>query len=80
MVCDEYPCGKGMQQKPRIRAFADYIREYGADKLMDCLERNERAGVQYHYPNELVGDYDRFGTREEIWSVIDNGIANPKQP
>lgn len=77
--CPDYPCEGSMLDKPRIRAFSDYIRAYGADRLMDCLERNEAAGIRYHYPDEIVGDYDKFNTREEIWEFIENGSKKEKE-
>lgn len=73
-LCDDFPCEGGMLAKPRIRAFAAYVRERGEGALMDCLERNERAGVRYHYPGELVGDYDCFDARADIWDALENGL------
>ncbi len=56
--CGDFPCGQGMHESLRIRTFAAFAREYGTEKLLDCLERNERAGTVYHRPGSLTGDYD----------------------
>lgn len=73
--CTDFPCNSPMLAKPRVRAFAEYIRKFGAERLMDKLAQNERAGVLYHYPDQLVGDYDCFTGRDEIWDAIDNGLC-----
>ncbi len=71
--CKEFPCGKGMHgSNPRARAFVEFAREYGPEKLIECLERNHRAGVAYHYPGKLTGDYDGR-SREEIFELLLNG-------
>lgn len=56
--CEDFPCGQGMHGSVRIQAFAAFARKYGAEKLLDCLEKNEKAGVVYHRPGSLTGDYD----------------------
>jgi hypothetical protein len=56
--CADFPCQGGMLDKLRVRAFAMFAREHGTELLLDCLERNERAGIVYHCPGKLVGDYD----------------------
>ncbi len=46
----------------------DYIdEETGIFELLDCLERNERAGVGYHREG-IMGDYDDFDDLEVILS------------
>ena len=71
--CEDFPCGKGLLEKLRIRAFSRFIKEYGEDKLVECLENNEKIGIVYHYSGQLVGDYDNFDTEEEIMKFILNG-------
>ncbi len=71
--CADFDSRCGMLEKPRIHAFADYIRENGEDALLNNLERNEKSGVRYHYKGELVGDYDKFETEEEIKAFINSG-------
>jgi hypothetical protein len=62
-----------MLDKIRIRAFAEYIKEHGEEEMMVCLERNERAGMVYHYEGKLVGDYDIPGSIEMIKALIRTG-------
>lgn len=42
--CEEFPCS-GMHDKVRVLAFAQFIKQHGEEKLIDCLERNEKAGI-----------------------------------
>jgi hypothetical protein len=37
------------------------------------LERNEMAGLVYHYEGQLTGDYDSPETEEGIWELILRG-------
>lgn len=71
--CDQFPCSGGMLDKLRIRAFAEFIGEQGEEMMMDCLERNERAGMVYHHEGKLTGDYDAPGTIEGIKTLIERG-------
>ena len=68
--CAEFPCG-GMHEKVRVLAFAEYIKRYGEDMMMDRLEKNENAGIVYHYPGQLIGDYDKYETVNEIHKVLE---------
>lgn len=70
--CGDFPCG-GMHEKQRIYAFALFIKKYGEEKLLACLEQNERNGISYHYPKKLVGDYDNCQTVDEIIEMLWNG-------
>ncbi|MFA6309257.1 MAG: DUF3795 domain-containing protein [Clostridia bacterium] len=71
--CADFPCTGGMHDKMRVRTFAKYIKDNGEDKFLDCIINNENAGVIYHYPGELLGDYDQFETEEEIVKLIEKG-------
>ena len=62
-----------MLDKPRIRAFAEFAKRYGTDELEKCLLRNKEKGIVYHYKGQLVGDYDRCQTEEEIIEMIKTG-------
>lgn len=53
--CTEFPCSGSMLNKPRIRAFAEFAKRYGADELEKCLLRNKEKGIIYHYDGQLVG-------------------------
>ncbi len=68
--CIEFPCANEMFDKVRVRTFAKFIAEQGEEKLMQFLERNEKAGVIYHYEGKLIGDYDVPKTEEEIYRLI----------
>ena len=67
--CSKFPCG-GMHDKVRVFAFAEFIKQDGEKKMMDCLERNEKQGVVYHYPGQITGDYDKYKTVEEIVAML----------
>lgn len=71
--CDEFPCDNPMFEKPRVRAFIRFIAEYGEERLMDCLKRNEAAGITYHNEGQLTGDYDIPDTEENIRTLILSG-------
>jgi hypothetical protein len=71
--CDDFPCKGNMLDKPRVRTFASFVKENGLEALLDCLEKSERAGVKYHYPGKLVGDYDVPETEDGIINMILNG-------
>ena len=62
-----------MLDKPRIRAFAKFARRYGVEELEKCLLRNKEIGIVYHYEGQLVGDYDKCQTEEEIIEMIKTG-------
>jgi ubiquinone/menaquinone biosynthesis C-methylase UbiE len=74
--CDDFPCQGGMLDKPRIRAFARFAKEYGTDELTRCLLRNKENGIIYHYNGQLVGDYDKCKTEEGIMTMISHAPAS----
>lgn len=43
--CSAYPCESPMLQKPRIRAFLDFIAKHGEKTLLLALKNNEEHGV-----------------------------------
>lgn len=61
-----------MMSRIRPRTFTQFARRYGEKELLDCLERNEQAGVVYHRDG-LCGDYDDFSDMEELIEFIKNG-------
>lgn len=71
--CSDFPCTGSTLDKIRIRTFSRFIKEYGEEKLINCLERNEKAGMVYHYSGKLIGDYDTPQTEEGIVELILNG-------
>ena len=52
-----------------------FTARYGEEELLDCLERNEKAGIVYHREG-ITGDYDDFDDAEELISFIRNGKRN----
>ena len=71
-ACAETGCQKGLLSKIKPRSFCEFIRRYGEEALLDCLERNEQNGVVYHRDG-IFGDYDYFDTVEEAIEFIQNG-------
>jgi len=59
-----------MLSKPRVQAFAEIITEFGEEKLMDSLEKNEKAGMVYHYEGQLLGDYDKPTSSNDINRLV----------
>ena len=72
--CPETDCRTDVLEDLKPRAFNEFIRRYGMEKLMDCLDRNEAAGVVYHRSKtDLYGDYDEPEGIEEIIQPILTG-------
>lgn len=70
-LCQE-SCRKGLLAKIKPYAFTVFIKRYGIDSLLDCLERNEKNGIVYHR-NGIIGDYDDFDNVEDIIAFIISG-------
>ena len=71
--CSPADCRKGLfKEKIKARAFAEYARRYGVEALLDCLERNEQAGIVYHRTG-IMGDYDDFDDLEQLMDFIRTG-------
>lgn len=66
------PCRKGLLGKIKPYGFTQFIRRYGKEELLDCLERNERNGIVYHRQG-ITGDYDDFQDVEELIAFIRTG-------
>lgn len=54
-------------------AFTLFAKKYGEEKLLDCLERNEKNGVVYHRDG-INGDYDDFDDVEQLMNFILTGV------
>lgn len=54
-----------MLSKIKPYGFSLFARRYGDEKLLDCLELNEKDGVVYHRKG-IIGDYDDFTDAEEL--------------
>lgn len=70
-VCEE-DCKKGLLNKIKPYAFNLFIKRYGEEQLLDCLEANEKAGIVYHREG-VNGDYDEFEDAESLISFIKTG-------
>lgn len=68
--CDE-ECKKGLLGKIKPYAFTVFVKRYGIEELLDCLERNEKNGVVYHREG-INGDYDDFDDVEKLIEFIKN--------
>ncbi len=66
-------CRKGLLSKIKPYGFTLFIKRYGLEELLDCLERNEQNGVVYHREG-IVGDYDDFNDVEELIKFIKTGM------
>lgn len=65
-------CQKGLLGKIKPYTFSLFARKYGEEKLLDCLERNEKNGVVYHRSG-INGDYDEFDDAEKLMEFIMTG-------
>lgn len=65
-------CKKGLLSKIKPYAFNEFIKRYGEEALLDCLERNEKMGVVYHREG-INGDYDDFDDVEQLIAFIQTG-------
>ena len=66
-------CRKGLLSKIKPYGFTLFIKRYGLEELLDCLERNEQNGVVYHREG-IVGDYDDFDDVEILIKFIKTGV------
>ena len=68
----ETECRKGLLAKIKPYGFTEFIKRYGEEELLDCLERNEKAGIVYHREG-IIGDYDSFDDVEQLITFIRTG-------
>ena len=66
--CEEN-CRQGLLSKIKPYTFTLFAKKYGEEKLLDCLERNEKNGVVYHREG-LNGDYDDFDDVDQLMNFI----------
>lgn len=71
--CDKSDCQEGLLKKIKPRAFNLFIKRYGEEELLNCLERNEKNGIIYHVSG-VEGDYDNFDDVEKLISFIKTGV------
>ncbi len=65
-------CRKGLLSKIKPYAFNLFIKNYGIEELLNCLERNEQAGIVYHREG-IIGDYDDFDDIDKLILFIQTG-------
>lgn len=71
--CPETQCRKGLLSKIKPYGFLLFVRRYSTERLLDCLEENEKRGVVYHHSG-ITGDYDDFTDVEALITFIQTGI------
>ncbi len=49
-----------------------FVKRYGEEELLNCLERNDKNGVVYHRDG-INGDYDDFDDVEALIHSIKDG-------
>ena len=69
--CQE-DCRKGLLSKIKPYGFTQFVKRYGEEELLNCLERNEQNGVVYHREG-IIGDYDDFDDVEKLIGLILSG-------
>lgn len=69
--CNE-DCKQGLLSKIKPYAFTQFIKRYGEEYLLDCLEANEKNGIVYHREG-ITGDYDGFTDSENLIEFIKTG-------
>lgn len=70
-VCEE-DCKKGLLSKIKPYGFNLFLKRYGIERLLDCLEENEKKGIVYHREG-INGDYDNFDDVEKLIEFIKTG-------
>ena len=68
----EMDCKRGLLNKIKPYGFTLFIKRYGVEKLLDCLEENEKKGILYHRQG-IIGDYDEFDDVEMLIEFIKTG-------
>lgn len=70
--CDSM-CEEGVLKKTKVKGFIAFIKKYGTERFIDCLEANEKAGIIYH-KNGAVGDYDACESIEEVMDMLNGNL------
>ena len=68
----EMDCKRGLLNKIKPYGFTLFIKRYGIESLLDCLEENEKRGILYHRKG-IIGDYDDFDDVEKLIEFIKTG-------
>jgi len=70
--CPDFPCGQDMHGPPydlKIRAYVSFIQAEGTETLIDCLLRNEAAGIHYGEGR----DYDGLAGEDDVIRLLRTG-------
>ena len=71
--CEEVEaCQKGVLSKLKPYTFTVFAKKYGMNKLIECLENNEKRGILYHRSG-IVGDYDECSDMNKMMEMIKEG-------
>lgn len=70
-VCEK-DCKRGLLNKIKPYGFTLFIKRHGIERLLDCLEENEKRGILYHREG-IIGDYDDFEDVEKLIAFIKTG-------
>ena len=65
-------CRMGLLNKVKPYAFTLFAKRFDEERLLDCLEQNEKQGVVYHRSG-INGDYDAFDDVERLIEFIKTG-------
>lgn len=68
-------CRKGLLSKIKPYGFSLFVKRFGEDELLRCLERNEKMGILYHREG-ITGDYDHFDDVETLIHFIKTGFRS----
>ena len=69
--CD-LDCRKGLLSEIKPYGFSLFVKRYGEEELLNCLEKNEKNGIVYHRDG-INGDYDDFDDVETLIRFIKDG-------
>lgn len=70
--CDE-ACREGVFGRVKHKAFREFAKRYGKEKLVECLKRNEECGIHYVCDGGYLGSYDGFDDVEKLVEFILTG-------
>lgn len=65
-------CLKGVHEKITPHGFTIFARIYGEQKLIECLEKNQKFGIKYQ-KSKYSGDYDEFENIQDLLEFIKTG-------
>lgn len=66
-------CDIGVFDKTKHKAFREFLRRNGKDKLVECLLRNDANGIHFACDGGYIGGYDNFKDVEKLVEFILTG-------